>query len=450
MSKRGLFFQTLGCPKNRVDSEVMLGQLLGPHAAGFELVGNPEDADVMVVNTCSFIEESKVESIDAIMELVRVKEEALGKKVVVAGCFAQRYSDAIVTDIPEVDLVIGTGEYHRIAELLDQEQAAGVPTVAVGRPYYVHNVDAPRYVTTPGHTAYLKIAEGCSQRCTFCIIPKLRGKQRSRGIEDVVAEARVLAKSGIRELNLIAQDLTHYGSDLKNGTELHDLLPALAEVDGVDWIRLLYCYPHNVSDKLVDVIANEPKVLPYVDIPLQHIDDTMLMAMQRRTTRSITEDLLNRLRSRIDDLTIRTTFIVGFPGETEDHFERLMDFCAEQRFERMGVFTYSSEEGTKAVRYQDDVPEEVKQHRKDRLMAMQQTISAELHQGLIGSHVDVLVEGVSDETELLLQGRTASQAPEVDGVTYISEGFAETGSIVKAEVVQAGDYDLVVRMLPQP
>ncbi|MFT7621980.1 MAG: ribosomal protein S12 methylthiotransferase [Myxococcota bacterium] len=441
---RNLFFQTLGCPKNRVDSEVMLGNLARD---GYDLVGAPEDADVLVVNTCSFIEASKVESIDAIMDLVRAKEGGgKPKRIVVAGCFAQRYSDAIKDDIPEVDVIIGTGEYHRITELLDEPETDG-PTVAVGRPYYVHNVDAPRMITTPGHTAYLKVAEGCSQRCTFCIIPKLRGKQRSRTVDDIVAEARLLAEGGVRELNLIAQDLTHYGSDLKNGTELHDLLPALGGVDGIEWIRLLYCYPHNVTDKLVEAIATQPKVLPYVDIPLQHIDDAVLMSMQRRTTRAITTDLLTRLRSALPDLVLRTTFIVGFPGETDDQFARLEEFVAEQRFDRMGVFTYSSEDGTKAARFADDIPEDVKQHRRDRLMAMQQQISSEKLEDLVGTDVEVLVEGVSEETDLLLQGRYTGQAPEVDGVTYINEGFVEPGTIVRAEVVQAGDYDLVTRII---
>ena len=440
-----LFFQTLGCPKNRVDSEVMLGTLLG---GGYGLVGQPDDADVLVVNTCSFIEESKVESIDAIMDLVHAKANGkTPKKVVVAGCFAQRYSDAIQEEIPEVDLIIGTGEYHRIGGLLE-ESTPEQTTVAVGRPYYVHDTDTPRVVTTAKYTAYLKVSEGCSQRCTFCIIPKLRGKQRSRRIDDLVSEAAQLAQNGVRELNLIAQDLTHYGSDLKDSTELHDLLPALAEVDGIDWIRLLYCYPHNVTDELVDVIGRVDKVVPYVDIPLQHIDDSMLMAMQRRTTRQITEDLLGRLRTRIPDLVLRTTFIVGFPGETDDQFDRLSEFVAEQQFDHVGVFTYSSEEGTKAARYPDDVPEELKQERRNRLMHMQREISADKLQDRVGSQVDVLVEGVSEETDLLLQGRWSGQAPDVDGVTYINEGYAEAGEIVKAEIVQAGDYDLVARLLP--
>ena len=439
-----LFFQTLGCPKNRVDSEVMLGALTGK---GYHIVDDPTDADVLVVNTCSFIEASKKESIDAILELVSFKERSSHEqKLVVAGCFAQRYSDAIKDEIPEVDLIIGTGEYHRIAELVDTESQDG-PTIAVGRPYYVHDQNTPRLITTASYTTYLKIAEGCSQQCTFCIIPKLRGKQRSRPIADLVAETRRLAESGVKELNLIAQDLTHYGADLKDGTELHDLLPALAKVDGIEWIRLLYCYPHNVTDRLVEVMATERKILPYMDIPLQHIDDMVLMSMQRRTTRAITEDLLGRLRAGIPNLVLRTTFIVGFPGETESQFDNLMDFVAKQRFERVGAFTYSTEEGTRAARFEDDIPADIKESRRDRLMAMQQAISAEKNQELIGTEVDVLVEGVSEETDLLLQGRTTGQAPEVDGVTYINEGFAEAGSIVRAEIVQAGDYDLVARIV---
>ncbi len=439
-----LFFQTLGCPKNRVDSEVMLGTLAND---GYSLVGTPDDADVMVVNTCSFIEASKVESIDAIMTLIQAKTESAGtKRLVVAGCLAQRYADALQEEIPEIDLIIGTGEYHRIAELIPAKTQA-VPTVAIDRPYYVHNIDTPRVLTTASHMAYLKIAEGCSQRCTFCIIPKIRGKQRSRAIEDIVAEANQLVGSGVREANLIAQDLTHYGSDRKDGTELAPMLRQLARVDGLDWVRLLYCYPHNVSDELVEVIASEPSIVPYIDMPLQHIDDGMLAAMQRRTTAAITRDLLTRLRQAIPDLVLRTTFIVGFPGETEEQFQRLLEFVAEQRFNHVGVFTYSSEENTKAARLVDDVPQEVKEHRRDQIMQMQQAISAEHMLSMVGKEVDVLVEGVSEETELLLQGRWAGQAPDVDGVTYINEGYAPPGSIVRAEVVQAGDYDLVARVL---
>jgi len=439
-----LFFQTLGCPKNRVDSEVMLGTLAND---GYSLVGSPEDADVMVVNTCSFIEASKVESIDAIMTLIQAKADSSGtKRLVVAGCLAQRYADALQEEIPEIDLIIGTGEYHRIAELLP-DKPMDEPLVAIDRPYYVHDMDSPRMLTTASHMAYLKIAEGCSQRCTFCIIPKIRGKQRSRGIDDITAEARMLAEKGVREVNLIAQDLTHYGSDRKDGTELAPMLRQLAGVDGIDWLRLLYCYPHNVTDELVEVIATEKSIVPYMDIPLQHIDDGMLGAMQRRTTEAITRDLLGRLREAIPDLVLRTTFIVGFPGETDAQFQRLLEFVAEQRFNHVGVFTYSSEENTKAARLVDDVPQEVKEHRRDQIMHMQQAISAEHMLGMVGREVDVLVEGVSDETDLLLQGRWAGQAPDVDGVTYINEGFAPAGTIVRAEVVQSGDYDLVARIV---
>ncbi len=445
-SPKKLFFQTLGCPKNRVDSEVMLGAL---GHGGYVLVSEPDEADVMVVNTCSFIEASKVESIDAIMGLVRAKARGgeTQKRVVVAGCFAQRYSQAIQDEIPEVDLIIGTGEYHRVTELLEAPAPESGPTVAIGRPYYVHTTDTPRLLTTPKYTAYLKIAEGCSQRCTFCIIPKLRGKQRSRTVQDIVAEAQVLAAGGVKELNLIAQDLTHYGQDLDDGTELHDLLPALCRVEGIEWIRLLYCYPHNVTDKLVEVLATEPKLVKYLDIPLQHIDDAMLVAMQRRTTEAITRDLLARLRTAIPEIVIRTTFIVGFPGETQAQFDRLAEFVAEQRFDRVGVFTYSQEEGTKAARFDDDVPADEKERRRDWLMQMQQEISREKLEQLVGTEVEVLIEGVSEETELLLQGRIATQAPDVDGVTYINEGSVPVGTIARAEVVQAGDYDLVVRLL---
>jgi ribosomal protein S12 methylthiotransferase len=293
----------------------------------------------------------------------------------------------------------------------------------------------------------VKIAEGCSQRCAFCIIPRLRGGQKSRPINDVVAEVRGLAERGVKEINLIAQDLTHYGHDLKDGTELACLLQRMVAIEGIHWIRLLYCYPHNFTDELIELIAEEPKIASYVDMPLQHISDPLLTAMRRRFSEADTRELVAKMRARIPDLVFRTTFIVGHPGETDADFDKLYDFVRESRFERVGVFKYSREDGTRSARMEDPVMGIVSSDRFHRLMTLQQGISAELHEAMIGREVEVLVEGPSAETDLLLQGRTYGQAPEIDGVTYINEGWAEAGSIVKAEIVEAGDYDLVARIL---
>lgn len=455
-----VFFVSLGCPKNRVDSEIMLGQL---DARRYTLVDSAEEADLLVVNTCSFVEEAREESVDTIMELARAKtdgaEQSGGKKkLVVAGCLAQRYSEDLAREIPEVDAFLGTGDHWRIGELLDKDAAPGrnllappAPVSHIGRPGYNYDAYSPRLVTTPEWTAYVKIAEGCSQRCAFCIIPRLRGGAKSRGIDDVVREVEGLAARGVKEINLIAQDLTHYGDDLKDGTQLAGLLKRLVASEaasGVRWFRLLYCYPHNFTDELIDVIASEPRIASYVDMPLQHISDPVLSVMRRRFSEADTRRLVAQMRERIPDLVFRTTFIVGHPGETDADFAKLLDFVRESRFERVGVFKYSREDGTHAARRDDHVLGLVKEERYHRLMTAQQGISAELHRALIGREVDVLVEGVSDETELLLQGRTWGQAPEIDGVTYINEGWAPKGAMVRAEIVDAGDYDLVARILP--
>lgn len=451
-----VYFVSLGCPKNRVDSEIMLGQL---GARNYALVDDPEAADLLVVNTCSFVEDAREESVDTILELARAKTDSGDKKkLIVAGCLAQRYAGDLAKEIPEVDAFLGTGDHWRIGELLDGPSGpdganllapspSQGPITRVGRPGYNYDAYSPRLVTTPSWTAYVKIAEGCSQRCSFCIIPRLRGGAKSRPIDDIVREVEGLAKSGTKEINLIAQDLTHYGDDLKDGTQLAPLLRRLAKVDGIHWVRLLYCYPHNFTDELIDVIATEPKIASYVDMPLQHISDRMLEIMRRRFSEADTRALVKKMRERIPDLVFRTTFIVGHPSETAEDFERLADFVRESRFERVGVFKYSREDGTHAARRDDHVMGIVKGERYHRLMTIQQGISNELHAAMVGREVDVLVEGVSDETDLLLQGRIWGQAPEIDGVTYINEGNASAGQVVRAEIVDAGDYDLVARII---
>jgi ribosomal protein S12 methylthiotransferase len=457
MASQKVFFVSLGCPKNRVDSEIMLGELA---ARDYDVVESAEEADVLVVNTCSFVEEAREESVDTILELAAAKTAAGGaKQLVVAGCLTQRYAEELKVELPEVDVFVGTGDHWRIGELLAQRSGAASAAAAaglvapapalsvVGKPGHNYNAYSPRLLTTEPWTAYVKIAEGCSQRCAFCIIPKLRGGQQSRAINDVVAEVRALAQRGVREINLIAQDLTHYGHDLKDGTELACLLQRMVAIEGIHWIRLLYCYPHNFTDELIELIAEEPKIASYVDMPLQHISDPLLTAMRRRFSEADTRELVAKMRARIPDLVFRTTFIVGHPGETDADFDKLYDFVRESRFERVGVFKYSREDGTRSARMEDPVMGIVSSDRFHRLMTLQQGISAELHEAMIGREVEVLVEGPSAETDLLLQGRTYGQAPEIDGVTYINEGWAEAGSIVKAEIVEAGDYDLVARIL---
>ncbi len=471
--QKKLYFVSLGCPKNRVDSEIMLGELTN---RDYIVVDTAEEADLLVVNTCSFVEEAREESVDAILDLARVKTDAadqnLGKKtLIVAGCLAQRYSKELEVEIPEVDAFLGTGDHWRIGTVLDEKlgtsQAAknlvsevrseqgedgeiltpGPALTIVGRPGYNYDAYSPRVVTTPSWTAYVKIAEGCSQRCSYCIIPRLRGGAQSRPIADIAIEVRNLAERGTKEINLIAQDLTHYGDDLKDGTSLAGLLRELVKVEGILWIRLLYLYPHNFTDELIELIANEPKIAKYVDMPLQHISDNMLTVMRRRFSEADTRALVKKMRETIPGLVFRTTFIVGHPGETEQDFQTLMDFVRESRFERLGVFKYSQEEGTHAAKRTDHVLTIHKEDRYHRLMTLQQSISNEMQQAMIGKVIEVLVEGRSEETELLLEARSYGQAPEIDGVTYINEGWAEPGDIVRAEIVDAGDYDLVARIL---
>ncbi len=470
--QKKLYFVSLGCPKNRVDSEIMLGELQN---RDYVVVDSAEEADLLVVNTCSFVEEAREESVDAILDLARAKTESGNQKtLVVAGCLAQRYSKELEVEIPEVDAFLGTGDHWRIGEVLDgrlgTSQAAKnlvtevkselglghgdddrAPTPAplsiVGRPGYNYDAYSPRVVTTPSWTAYVKIAEGCSQMCSYCIIPRLRGGAKSRPIDDVVVEVKNLAAKGVKEINLIAQDLTHYGDDRKDGTTLAGLLRELVKVDGIHWIRLLYLYPHNFTDELIELIATEPKIAKYVDMPLQHISDNMLTVMRRRFSEADTRALVKKMRAQIPGLVFRTTFIVGHPGETESDFQTLMDFIRETRFERLGVFKYSQEEGTHAARRTDHVLTIHKEDRYHRLMTLQQGISAEMQRDMVGRVIEVLVEGRSEETDLLLQARSYGQAPEIDGVTYINEGWAEPGEIVKVEIVDAGDYDLVGRIL---
>ena len=430
-----LYLLSLGCPKNRVDSEVMLGTLL---EQGYEVVEDPREAEVVVINSCAFIGEAKQESIDAILEHARLKETARCKALVVAGCLTQRYADVLQHEMPEVDYFVGTSAYPRIAEIIRGERDRAV----IPDPDYIADARTPRRNSMPKWTAYVKISEGCDNQCTFCIIPTLRGAQRSRPVADIVEEAHRLVEQGALELNLVAQDLTAYGYDLPGRPRLHDLLQALREVSA-RWIRLHYAYPRDFPDALIESIAGQPNVARYLDMPLQHIADPVLRRMKRGRDAAWVRRLVSKLRDRIPDLTFRTSFIVGFPGETEEQFQELCDFVEEMRFERVGVFQFSREEGTASFDLDGQLSQRLKAQRQRKLLGIQRKISRAHQQALIGRTLDVLVDGVSDETDLLLEGRWMGQAPEIDGKVYVNRGIAAPGTIVRVRIEEAGDYDLV-------
>jgi ribosomal protein S12 methylthiotransferase len=442
-----VYMRTLGCPKNRVDSEVMLGTLA---QAGFRLVQDPEDAEVVVVNTCGFIHSAEVESVDAIVELAELKRTGQLKKLVVTGCLVQRHAEELARELPEVDHFLGTGAYADVARIVSDAQAK---RLVVPDPDFVHSAQTPRVNSLPSYTAYLKVSEGCDHDCAFCIIPKLRGPQRSRPVDDLLAEASALAAQGTVELSLVAQDLTAYGYDLagpgpgREKVRLHHLLSELCRLEGIRWIRLHYAYPRDVPEALVEVLAREPKVIKYLDMPLQHSSDRLLRSMRRGRDSAFLRGLLARLRERVPGIALRTSLIVGLPGETDEDFEDLIRFVEEQRFERLGVFEYSREEGTAAAELPGQVPDEVKRARLQRIMEVQRPIARAQQRALVGRRLEVLVEGASEETEHLLVGRHAQQAPEIDGVTYVNEGLAYPGELVTLEVTDAADHDLVGRVV---
>ena len=446
-----IYFVSLGCPKNQVDTELMLGQV---EAAGHSLVHAPDDADVIVVNTCAFIDAAKEESVDTILEMAEYKKDRK-RKLVVTGCLAQRYSNELTNDIPEIDHILGSADFQSISKVLSPGPARGrkkLPVVQVSdTPEYIYDHDAPRVRIGANHSAYVKVAEGCDRPCSFCIIPKLRGPQRSRGIADIVAEVAQLGREGVQEVNLIAQDLTRYGwdsgSDPATRATLAQLLRALGKADtGVQWIRLHYTFPSAFDDELIDAIASEPKVVKYIDVPLQHIADPMLKRMRRGHSSRVTRELVQKLRARIDNVVLRTTFIVGHPGETDAEFDELCEFVSESKFDRAGAFTYSIEPGTVSAMLPGRVDPQVSEARQQKLMEIQRVISRERHEAMVGREIDVLVEGVSGETEHLLEGRWYGQAPGIDGVTYLADGQATPGTIVRARVTQAADYDLAASL----
>jgi ribosomal protein S12 methylthiotransferase len=430
---------SLGCPKNTADSELMLGALV---RAGFEVTMDPQQAQVLLVNTCAFIEPAKKESIDAILGAAEVKKNGAGKRLVVAGCLSQRYGSELREQFPEVDIFVGTGNFLDLPELLRRSERPELrPIPYTGAAHLLPSAEAPRVRTGDPFSAYLKVSEGCDHRCAFCIIPKIRGRHESRALDDLVEEARGLAASGVREINLIAQDLTAYGRDLEPRASLAALLHRLAPVDGIEWIRLLYCYPNFVTDELLAAIASLDKVVKYIDMPLQHADDAMLRAMKRERSADALRSLLGRVRAAIPEIALRTSFIVGFPGETDAAFATLVDFVREQQFDRVGVFTYSREENTAAYGLADQIPEAVKRRRRAELMEVAAEISLARNRGLVGREIEVMVEGAAPGRATRLRARTSAQAPEIDGMVLLS-GEAEPGEIVRARIERASTYDL--------
>ena len=438
--KQKVSMVSLGCPKNLVDAEVMLGCL---PSAEYEITTNEREADIIIVNTCSFIKEAKQESIDTILDLADRKHDARCRLLVVTGCLPQRYQEELGAELPEVDIFIGTGEYPRIAEILAEKRDTPGQLRYVGDPNFVFDPDLPRMKSSPAYTAYLKIAEGCSNCCSYCVIPSLRGALRSRPLAQVLKEARELVSGGVKEINLIAQDITAYGKDLAEYSTLETLLAELVKIDGLLWIRLLYAYPDGITDELIRMIRDEEKICKYIDIPLQHISDPILKRMGRRGGETEIRRLIGRLRSAVPDLAIRTSLIVGFPGETDDDVQRLVQFVEEARFDRLGVFCYSREEGTPAAEMEEQITERVKRQRYKKLMKVQARVSFKQNRRLIGTVEQVLVEGYSDETDLLLKGRSSRQAPDIDGLVYITAGTANVGDIVPVRVTDSSDYDII-------
>lgn len=441
---------SLGCPKNRVDSEVMVGLI--QEDGEFDMVGDVDEADIVVVNTCGFIDAAKEESVNTILEMVELKNQGRLNKVVVTGCLSQRFSGDLEREIPEVDAILGTQTFTSINKAL-HGTLENKTYIQPGS--FIMDSEVARTNTVRGGTAYLKIAEGCSRTCSFCIIPKIRGDQRSRTITDVVAEAKKLGNAGVKEIILVAQDMTSYGIDLDPKLNRDYLVRLLHELndkaDNIEWIRLLYMYPWNFSDEIVELLRADNRLLPYVDMPLQHISSRILKSMRRNIQRDKQMNLIERLRS-IDDLVLRTTFITGYPGETDQEFQDLYDWVKEVEFDRVGVFTFSPEDGTLAATLPDQVEEHVKHERRDALMELQQEISRRKNEEWIGYRTQVLVDGISEEHEFVFEGRHFGQAPDIDGVTYLSFDYGgempTPGDFVEVEIQQATEYDLMGVVIP--
>lgn len=428
---------SLGCAKNRTDSEIMLALLSD---AGCEIVSDPAVADVIIVNTCGFIDPAKQESIDAILDMAQYKETGCCKKLIATGCLAERYSNDILSELPEVDAILGTGDYDKIVQIIEASFRDAAAPVMCGNIDRTPDGILPRVLLTPPYTAYIKIADGCDNRCTYCAIPMIRGKFRSRPIPEIVSEAQSLAENGVKEIILIAQDTTRYGLDI--GTSLSALLEELVKIDKLEWIRVHYFYAEAITKELIDTMARYDKICNYIDMPVQHADNYILRRMARRTNRGEMEEKIAYMRKTLDKCCIRTSIIVGFPGETEEHFENLKDFVKKMRFDRMGVFAYSREEGTPAAEFPDQIDEETKQARLDKLMRLQQQISLELNKEKIGSIIEVLVEGYDSES-CLFYGRSRADSLDVDGnVFFGTEEEVEPGDIIRVKILDASEYDL--------
>lgn len=434
---------SLGCAKNQTDAEVMLGIL---SRDGYAIVEDPADADVIIVNTCGFIDAAKQESIEAILEMAQYKEDGHCKLLIATGCLAERYSADMLKELPEVDAVLGTGDYDSICSVIERA-FDGERFVISGNNDRTPDDRLPRLLSTPFYSAYLKISDGCDNNCTYCAIPKIRGKYRSRSIESIVEEAKHLAKHGVKELILIAQDTTRYGIDLYGKYCLDELLEELVKIEEIHWIRVHYFYAEAITDELIETMAKHEKICNYIDLPVQHADDTILRRMARRTNRAEMTEKIRKIRENMPDAILRTSIIVGFPGETEEQFENLCDFVKEIRFDRMGVFAYSQEEGTPAADFEDQIDEEIKQERLDKLMKIQQKISLELNQAKYGKKIEVVVCGY-DEESYLFYGRSRGDSIDVDGLVYFgAEEEIEVGDFVTVEILNADEYDLMGRVV---
>lgn len=447
MKKVGIV--SLGCPKNTVDSELVLGDLSGH---GYEITPHQEEAEIIIVNTCGFIGPAKQESINAILDMARLKTEGNCRQLVVTGCLSERYSEELLKEIPEIDHMLGVNQYPRLKEILQQSEPGAEQAVEknhVGDPWEHYTSHTNRLLTTPSYTAYVKIGEGCSNKCSFCIIPKMRGPFRSRPLESILEETRQLAGRGVKEFNLISQDTTMYGFDLRMKDGLTRLLRSMAGINGVEWMRLLYCYPTFITSEMIETIRDEETVCNYIDVPLQHTHDEMLKKMRRQETEQQVRKILDEARSKIPGLALRTTFLVGFPGETDAHFQHMAGFLKDIEFDHVGIFTYSNEEGTEAYNYPDRVPEEVAIERKEELMRLQQEISLRKNHDRIGQIFPILVEGADAEEEFLVTGRLPTQAPQIDGQVIIEKSDVQPGQIVPMRVTEALEYDLIATAIDQ-
>ena len=443
MAKVG--FVSLGCPKNLVDSEVMMGLL---KTGGHEVTASQAEAEIIVINTCGFIESAKQESIDTILEMAQEKKHGRCRRLIVAGCLVERYRQEILESIPEVDAVVGTNQLPGILQACHDpaETSVPVPPAYEAREEYLYSDTDPRVLTTPHYLAYVKIAEGCDHPCSFCVIPQMRGRFRSRPMTSVVAEIRRLAEQGVKEINLVGQDTTMYGFDSGNRQGLASLLREIEQVEGIRWVRFLYAYPNNIYGELLDAVRECSKTCNYFDIPLQHASRNILKRMKRGGNRGSLRRLVERIRERVPGVAIRTTMIVGFPGETDEDFQELLEFVEEVRFDRLGAFLFSDEEHAASYHLESKVPEEIKRERQKRLMELQSTISRQMNQRLVGQTLPVLLEGVSQESEMLWQGRTEAQAPDIDGVVYLTDGVTPStrpGEIGEVRIEEAHEYDLV-------